>query len=610
MTATPNPRAAVYCRVSSEEQRERQSIDTQRDFAERFCALHEIPVNDYYTDNGVSGTLAVEQRPEGRRLLRDAREGCFQMVLVYRLDRLGRNAQHILNVIAELEALGVQVKSMTEPFDTGEPVGRFMVTMLSGVAGLERDTIVLRAKAGSERVARSGGWLGGHPPFGYRVEGKGKQARLVLAEQSIPNIGLTEAELVRRMYRMVGEERQTCRQVADYLNAREVQTAYYRMGVQHRRTSTGRIASGYWTPARVRNVLVSTVYKGLHQYGKRDSKGKLGREVIERPVTPLVSVELWEQTQAALKNNMRFSNRNAKHQYLLRGLIKCGTCGRTLCGATSRDGHSYYRCPAKYQLGGIYAEKGLKCPSKPVPGQDLEAMVWADIDDYLHNPGDPLEELRARLFGQRAQEASRQAEVGQIEERLHLLNQERDSVLTLYRKGRIDGMMLDRQLDHVAEEEQALKTQLAGVRGRLQSVETVEEYLRSAEALLQELRRRANQGLTWETKRQIVECLVQRVQVDMVPSEGGPVPEAHVYYHFGPIATFAACRASPTRSCRTTAWASPPPPSAPASRPPARPRQRASRVAATGPTAASSPTPRWGRRRCASGAGSTRRGRG
>ena len=80
-----------------------------------------------------------------------------------------------------------------------------MVTMLSGVASLERDTIVLRAKAGSERVARGGGWLGGHPPFGYRIEGKGKQARLVPAEEPITNIGLTEAELVGGLWTSDGD---------------------------------------------------------------------------------------------------------------------------------------------------------------------------------------------------------------------------------------------------------------------------------------------------------------------------------------------------------------------------------------------------------------------
>jgi site-specific DNA recombinase len=62
-------RAAIYLRVSSEEQRDRETILTQRNFAERYCALHEIVPAGWYADDGISGTIALEQRPEGARLL-------------------------------------------------------------------------------------------------------------------------------------------------------------------------------------------------------------------------------------------------------------------------------------------------------------------------------------------------------------------------------------------------------------------------------------------------------------------------------------------------------------------------------------------------------------
>src|SRR3712207_1478071 len=85
-------RVALYLRVSSEEQRDRETIKLQRDFLERYCNLHELEVTDVYEDNGVSGTIPVRERPEGRRLLKDAKGGGFGAVLVYRLDRLGRSS--------------------------------------------------------------------------------------------------------------------------------------------------------------------------------------------------------------------------------------------------------------------------------------------------------------------------------------------------------------------------------------------------------------------------------------------------------------------------------------------------------------------------------------
>jgi site-specific DNA recombinase len=186
-------KAAIYLRVSTEEQRERQSIATQRDFAERYCDLYEIAIADFYADDGVSGTVPLDQRPQGARLLEDAKAKAFDTVLIYKLDRLGRDPRLILNAVNELETLGAEVKSMTEPFDTASPSGRFMLTILSGAAGYERDTIIQRSVEGTTRLAHEGVWLGGVVPYGYRVEGNRKEARLVISGKPIPGTRLTEA---------------------------------------------------------------------------------------------------------------------------------------------------------------------------------------------------------------------------------------------------------------------------------------------------------------------------------------------------------------------------------------------------------------------------------
>ena len=80
--------AAIYIRVSTEEQRERQTIQTQRQFATQYCELHQIPIAAIYSDDGVTGTLPLSKRPAGRKLLKDARAGRFDTVLFYKLDRL------------------------------------------------------------------------------------------------------------------------------------------------------------------------------------------------------------------------------------------------------------------------------------------------------------------------------------------------------------------------------------------------------------------------------------------------------------------------------------------------------------------------------------------
>src|SRR5690242_2375760 len=216
---------AVYLRVSTEEQRERQSIATQREFGERFCQLHKLAVSRVYADDGVSGTVPLEQRPEGGQILRDAKLGKFDQLLVYKLDRLGRETRLILNAVADLEKLGVRVRSMTEEFDTGTSTGRLMLTMLSGFASHEREVIRERSVAGIRRIAESGAWLGGIVPYAYRCVGEKRESHLVISEDLIPGLELSEAGVIREVFRMAAVERKSCRVIAAELNALRIPCA-------------------------------------------------------------------------------------------------------------------------------------------------------------------------------------------------------------------------------------------------------------------------------------------------------------------------------------------------------------------------------------------------
>ena len=137
--------AAIYARVSSEEQRENQTIKTQIEAAKRWVEFqklveHPIDIADLYLDDGVSGTIALAERPAGQRLLDDAAHGKFALVLVYKIDRLGRDPRDILNATHRLDQLGVAVKSLTEEFDLSTPSGKFMFNVFAAAAGFARDS--------------------------------------------------------------------------------------------------------------------------------------------------------------------------------------------------------------------------------------------------------------------------------------------------------------------------------------------------------------------------------------------------------------------------------------------------------------------------------------
>jgi site-specific DNA recombinase len=163
---------ALYLRVSSEEQRDRETIEIQRDFLEQYRNLYELEVADIYKDDGISGTIPLHERVEGRRLLDDAKTGRFDAVLVYKLDRLGRSLLVIVDAHDRLQTAGVSLRSATEPIDTSNPSGRLIFQMLASFAEYERETIRERTRAGMHRAYRSGRNMG-VVPYGYRADEHG-----------------------------------------------------------------------------------------------------------------------------------------------------------------------------------------------------------------------------------------------------------------------------------------------------------------------------------------------------------------------------------------------------------------------------------------------------
>lgn len=523
--------AAVYLRVSTQEQRERQTIANQYDFATGFCKLHDIAVVSWYVDDGVSGTIPFANRPEGARLLEDARAGKLDSVYVYRLDRFGRDPRLILNVVGELETMGVQLRSMTEPFDTATPAGRFLLTILSGVAGLERDTIVERSKAGSDRLAREGVWLGGICPYGYRVVGKGREARLAISDEPVLDLGISEADVVRLVYHSAVEEGLSCIVIADRLNQLGVPTIYTRDGRQLSRGKRKVATAGVWSPGRVRSMLVGTVYRGVHTYGKRATKP---REVFERKVPAIVSSDTWDRAQLVLRQNRRFAQRNTRRKYLLRGLIKCALCGFTYVGTSYTDSKgekTYYACNGK--MGNrLYLLHGKRCPSKSLSGSTIEQSVWQDVEQFILSPDDVVAELQENASQDTDLVVQSQPRMDELNELISQKGKERDLVIGLFRRGRITTDALDKQLDEIAREEEELNGRLGQVVLQVNDMEAAGARALYAGDFLRKLQPKLASPPEWSTKRKLVETLVEGIVVETVEQDGRPQGRVVVTYKF------------------------------------------------------------------------------
>ena len=213
MTEEPIP-VAVYMRVSSDDQRDRETIKTQREAIDRFLAQNpQYVVYRYYEDDGVSGTIPMALRPAGAQMVADAKAGKFFKVVVLRASRLGREEIDLLttyNLFVDL--LGIEIIGVAEPLGD-----RTMFGFQSIMAGYARRQFLADSARGMERAAKEGRYTGGIVPLGYRVDGRRQTARLIPDETIIWG-DWTAADLVRRIYHWLGVEGKSCRWIAHELN--------------------------------------------------------------------------------------------------------------------------------------------------------------------------------------------------------------------------------------------------------------------------------------------------------------------------------------------------------------------------------------------------------
>jgi DNA invertase Pin-like site-specific DNA recombinase len=150
-------RAALYMRVSTLDQHPENQLNELRQFA----GQRGFEVVEEYTDHGISGAKA--RRPALDRMLKDANRRRFDVVVVWACDRLARSTKHFLQVLDELNDLGIQFLSQRESIDTDGALGRAIVIIISAIAELERSLIVERVRAGMRRAKLEGRRIGRTP---------------------------------------------------------------------------------------------------------------------------------------------------------------------------------------------------------------------------------------------------------------------------------------------------------------------------------------------------------------------------------------------------------------------------------------------------------------
>jgi site-specific DNA recombinase len=378
-------RVCLYMRISTDEDHQPTSLVTQRERLERYCqAMEDWRIVHAFEDQASGVTI---DRPGLNQVLGLAREQRFDLLLVYRVDRLSRKVRQLAGLAEELDRLGIVLKSAAEPFDTGSPAGRMMLQMLGVFAEFEHATIVDRVTAGLERRVREGRWMSGRTPYGYT------RANGLLVPDPV------RAPIVRRIFELYAEGKLGTTAIARTLEAEET-PAPRKHG---------------WSPNALQLILANPAYRGLIPWN-----GSLFEGLHE----PLVDQELFEKAQQILRRRGEDASlrRGNPSDFLLSGLVRCDHCGRAYVG-TSAHGRSsrytYYACSTRYKYG------PSKCNGERLPKDRLEAAVLAQLAE-LYRDGHLIRHALAKAETLTAKErprledqlASTRAEIAQVERKL------------------------------------------------------------------------------------------------------------------------------------------------------------------------------------------------
>jgi len=511
---------ALYARVSSDQQAQAQTIDSQlsalRERIEqdgaRLSPAHE------FVDAGYSGSTLI--RPALEQLRDAVAAGEVERVYVYAPDRLARKYAYQVMLVDEFQRAGVELAFVNHRHGQS-PEDELLLQMQGMIAEYERAQIIERSRRGKRHKAQqdSVNVLGG-APYGYRyvtiVEGGGEARYEIIDEQ---------AQVVRQIFDWIGRERLSIGEVERRLTASETLTA------------TGKTV---WDRSVIWAMAKNPAYKGQAAFGKtqagalrprlREQRGQAlqprrARSTYDVPpeqwlpitVPALISEDQFEAVQLQLEENRRRarqSQRGAK--YLLQGLLVCRRCGYSYYGKPishrTRRGkprsYAYYRCIGTdaYRFGGQRV-----CDNKQVRTDRLEQAVWHEVCQLLAHPHRLAEEYQRRLDA--VQVAPGQDEVALIEKQIAKLHQGITRLIDGYAEGYLDKAEAEPRIRRFKQRLQMLETQAEHGRAQAQQQSDLQLIIGRLEAFSANVKK-GLEHIDWLGCRELIRTLVRRVEID------------------------------------------------------------------------------------------------
>jgi site-specific DNA recombinase len=506
--------AAIYARVSSDQQKENHNVQSQTAALIKYAKTHgyAVPTAWQFQDEGYSGATLL--RP-GLEAVRDlAAAGQIAAVLVYSPDRLSRKYAYQVLLAEELARCGVELIFLQAP-STVTAEDQLLVQFQGMLAEYERAQIVERSRRGKRHRAQQGSInvLSG-APYGYRYI---KKTDTSAAYYQVIE---AEAEVVRTIFNWYTRTGLSIGAITRELNQRQIPT---------------RSGNGRWERSTVWGVLRNPAYSGRAGFGKTELQGRKRitrrirqrgslparqsatkdrsqKEWIDIPVPALVSEETFAMANEQLQKNKQFASRRTIRPTLLQSLLVCQQCGYALSGASGgRKPHGilyYYRCIGSDSWRHL---NGPVCQNRPLRQDYLDELIWREVLRLLQDPALLQSEIQRRMKEAEKANPLRQREQYLYREDTRLRNKI-DRLVTAYQEELITLEQLRQRMPDPRQQEQAIRTELQSLH---MAAQDQSRYLRVVDSL-SDFRKRLQgnaEHLDLIGRRKIIRLLVKEILV-------------------------------------------------------------------------------------------------
>ena len=505
--------AAIYARVSSDRQKEEQTIASQTASLIEHSQQesYAVPAEWIFQDEGYSGATLI--RP-GLEKIRDlAAEGQIECVLIYSPDRLSRKYAYQVLLVEEFARHGVEIIFITSP-RASTPEEQLLLQFQGMIAEYERAQIAERTRRGKLYKAKAGSVnvLSG-APYGFRYIKKTE------ISSSYYEIIEQEAEVVRKIFELYTGSWFSIGGVVRWLNDQEIPTRK-RISRWERSTVWGMLRNPAYVGracfGKTESVPRQRITRPLRQRGGDSARCSSNRERpkqdwIEIPVPALIDEETFALAAERLEQNKRFSARRTIESTLLTGMLVCGECGYAYYRAstqTSRRKLYYYRC-----LGSddYRYTNGRVCQSKPIRQDYLDGVIWKQVVELLEDPALIRYEIQRRL--QEIQDSNPTQKRKEVIAR-EIARQQKgiEKLLDAYQEGLLKLDELRSRMPHLRKRNEALQSELRSLDAIVVDQQTFLRLAENIETFLVRLRSTAD-TLDVIERQKILRLVVKEILV-------------------------------------------------------------------------------------------------